>query len=158
VKFIYKVIASGFGTGFIPGAPGTYASLLAACLIYLFFYLTSSFHPGDASLLYILITLFFFFAGIISTRALQSEWGHDAPRFTIDEISGMFIAMILIDPIIENLIAALILFRFFDILKPFGIRLVEKIYGGWGVMLDDALAGIYSNLVLRTVLFFWIIG
>jgi phosphatidylglycerophosphatase A len=66
----------------------------------------------------------------------------------------MFITMLWIECTPLNLLAAFILFRFFDILKPFGIRLMEKVHGGWGVMLDDMLSGIYANLLLHVILFF----
>lgn len=154
MKPVHKLIASGFGTGFLPGAPGTFGSALAAGLIWLYWFSVSSFHYSDAQLLYILITLFFFFAGIISTNALQQEWGHDSSRFTVDEMAGMFITMIWVECTPQNLLAAFILFRFFDILKPFGIRLMEKVHGGWGVMLDDILSGIYANITLHVILFF----
>jgi phosphatidylglycerophosphatase A len=154
MKQIHRLIASGFGTGFLPAAPGTFGSALAAGIIWCYWSSVSSFHYSDAQLLYMLITLFFFFAGILSTHALQQDWGHDSPRFTVDEIAGMFITMLWIECTPLNLLAAFILFRFFDILKPFGIRLMEKVHGGWGVMLDDMLSGIYANLLLHVILFF----
>jgi phosphatidylglycerophosphatase A len=154
MKLLHKLIASGFGTGFLPGAPGTFASALAAALIWLYWFAAGSLHPADAKILYILISLFLFFAGVISTNALQTEWGHDSPKFTVDEMAGMFVSMIWIKCTFWNLFFAFILFRFFDILKPFGIRLLEKVRGGWGVMFDDLLSGIYANVLLNIILFF----
>ena len=66
----------------------------------------------------------------------------------------MFISMIWVECTPQNLLAAFILFRFFDILKPFGIRSMEKVHGGWGVMLDDILSGIYAGITLHVILFF----
>ena len=75
------------------------------------------------------------------------------PKVVIDEMIGVWIALLGFALTPFNLIAAFILFRFFDIAKPLGIRQLENIKGGWGVMLDDVLAGVYANVVLQL----WII-
>lgn len=102
-----------------------------------------------------LFIIIFFVIGIISIGNLQADWGHDSSRFTIDEIAGMLISLLFIPINWQNILAAFVLFRFFDILKPFGIRQLEKVHGGWGVMLDDVLAGIYANIILHIYLFYF---
>jgi phosphatidylglycerophosphatase A len=86
---------------------------------------------------------------------LEPEWGHDPQKIVIDEIIGFWIAMIAVPYTAWTLFAGFVLFRIFDIWKPLGIRKMEKFKGGWGVMLDDVLAGIYANIVLQVLIFFF---
>ena len=72
----------------------------------------------------------------------------------IDEVAGMAITLLFIPPTWQNIVAGFILFRFFDILKPLGIKRMEKMKNGWGIMLDDILAGIYSTIVLHLLIFY----
>jgi len=89
--------------------------------------------------------------GIISGDVVESVWGKDHGRVVIDEVAGMGIALLLIPLKWQYYIIAFILFRFFDIVKPLYIRRLEALPGGWGVMADDVLAGIYGNLVLQSI-------
>ena len=84
----------------------------------------------------------------------QPVWGHDPSRIVADEMIGLWIAMIAVPFSWLNLALAFGLFRLFDIWKPMGIRRMEKFPGGWGVMLDDVLAGLYSLAVMHIYLFF----
>ena len=77
-----------------------------------------------------------------------------ATGVVIDEVAGMCLSLLFIPIHLKTLLAGLVLFRLFDILKPFGIRRLEKLRGGWGVMLDDLLAGLYANLVVQGALAF----
>ncbi len=75
---------------------------------------------------------------------------NDSRHIVIDEFAGYLLSMIFLPPTIAYLVAGFLLFRFFDILKPLPIRKIEKIFpGGLGIMADDLLAGIYTNLVLQ---------
>jgi phosphatidylglycerophosphatase A len=67
----------------------------------------------------------------------------------IDEVAGMCISLLWIPATPLNIFIGLVLFRFFDILKPLFIRKLEALPGGWGVMFDDVLAGIYANIILQ---------
>lgn len=155
MKFYYKIIASGLGTGFSTIAPGTVGSVVACLLIWLFnFFIVLPY--AQQQMVYCVICAAVLIIGVISTNALENEWGHDSPRFTIDEMAGMFIAMIFVPFSPQNLLIAFVAFRFFDILKPFWIRSMEKIHGGWGVMLDDVLAGIYANVTVQ-VFISWLV-
>jgi phosphatidylglycerophosphatase A len=78
----------------------------------------------------------------------------DSRRIVIDEIAGFLLANFLSLPEINSTIAAFLLFRFFDIIKPFPAARAEKIQGGVGVILDDLIAGLYTFLILR-LLFLW---
>ncbi len=149
---ILRLVAAGFGTGYLPGARGTYASLLAVLLIWLYWHWALQLDYLQAHLLFTLLSLLLFFSGVLVARALQAEWGNDPPRFTLDELAGMFMSMVFVECKLLNLWMAFVLFRFFDILKPFGIRQMEKVHGGWGLMLDDLLAAIYANLLVRIII------
>jgi phosphatidylglycerophosphatase A len=77
----------------------------------------------------------------------------DDQRIVIDEIIGFLITMLWVPKFIRFVIIGFFLFRFFDILKPFPIRRLEKVFkGGFGVVLDDVVAGVYANIVLRLIL------
>ena len=72
----------------------------------------------------------------------------------IDEVAGMWVSVLFLPQNLWLLIAGFILFRFFDIVKPLYIRRMEAFKGGWGVMLDDVLAGVYANIILQVIVFF----
>jgi phosphatidylglycerophosphatase A len=153
MKTFYKIIASGFGSGFSPVAPGTAGSLVGVLLAWLFHLFFSEYDfPIYTAFFFIFCFLFISF-GIISTTNLEAEWGHDSPKFVIDEIAGMLISLMFVPFAWNAVLIAFVLFRFFDILKPFGIRSLENVHGGWGVMLDDLLAGAYANILLHVILF-----
>jgi phosphatidylglycerophosphatase A len=91
----------------------------------------------------------------ISSQA-ERYWGKkDDRRIVIDEIMGFLVTMLWVPMSIPSVIGGFILFRFFDILKPFPIRHLERVKSGFGVVLDDVLAGIYSNIILHFILRFW---
>ena len=73
----------------------------------------------------------------------------------IDEIVGIWISLAGIAPGVVTFIAAFIFFRLFDVLKPEPARSLERLPGGWGIMLDDVVAGIYANAATRALLFLW---
>lgn len=157
MKIVYKIIASGFGTGFSPIAPGTAGSSLG-CLLLVginFFFPQTDNNTFTFYIYHLSFIILFTILGIISVNSLQNEWGNDSPKFTIDEISGMLISVFLIPFTLQNIFIGFVLFRFFDILKPFGIRSLEKVHGGWGVMLDDILAGIFANIILHIYLLYF---
>jgi phosphatidylglycerophosphatase A len=101
----------------------------------------------------IVITFFIIAGGIITGNKVDAEWGKDSSKVVIDEVAGMAIALLFVPHKIAYAVIALILFRFFDIVKPLGIRALEKWPGGWGVMADDVLAGLYALIVIQVLLF-----
>jgi phosphatidylglycerophosphatase A len=80
---------------------------------------------------------------------MEQEWGKDPSKIVIDEVVGMWISLWYIPSGWEYFVLAFVLFRLFDIYKPFFIKKVELLKGGWGVMMDDVLAGIYTNVVIQ---------
>lgn len=136
-------MATGFGVGYSPIAPGTLGTLVAIPIYYL---LSEIPFP-----LYEITLTGFFFLGVWISANAESYFGkRDDQRIVIDEIVGFFITMLWIPKTIHFVIVGFFLFRFFDILKPFPIRRLEKrIKGGFGVVLDDVLAGVYANIILH---------
>ncbi|RHS47283.1 phosphatidylglycerophosphatase A [Tannerella sp. AF04-6] len=153
-KLFHIIIASGFGSGFSPFAPGTAGALVAVIIwTVLFYVIPFNILLVVTSLLIVLFTA----AGIWSADKLESEWGKDSSKVVVDEMVGVWIALLAV-PVgnVWYILFAFLLFRFFDIFKPLGIRKMEQLEGGIGVMADDILAGIYSFLLLMGVR--WLIG
>jgi len=148
VEKLALIICSGLGIGFAPKAPGTAGSLL----IVLFVALAS---PP----LWVIVALFFVvtIAGIFLTPFVERTHGKDPGLIVIDEWSGQLLALCLFVPGGNPWIilpAAFVLFRLLDIRKPLGIDNLQRLPGGWGVMLDDVLAGLYVNIMLHMYLIF----
>ena len=138
-KLFHIIIASGFGSGFSPFAPGTAGALVAVIIwTVLFYVIPFNILLVVTSLLIVLFTA----AGIWSADKLESEWGKDPSKVVVDEMVGVWIALLAV-PVgnVWYILFAFLLFRFFDIFKP---------------LADDILAGIYSFLLLMGVR--WLIG
>jgi len=144
----HKLIATSLGIGYIGKGAGTVAAV--ACSVCWYLAYRNGYQPIPSLLITIAITLI----GIWSSNVVAEIWGKDPARVVIDEVAGMCISLLFIPVSIKYVIAALVLFRFFDIAKPLFIRKLEKFPGGWGIMLDDVLAGIYANIVLQIILWF----
>lgn len=100
----------------------------------------------------IVLALAILFLGTWSSYKVESGWGHDSSKVVIDEVAGMMITLLWAPVNLKYALAGFILFRFFDILKPLGIKSAERLPGGWGVMADDVLAGVYAFALLRLVI------
>jgi len=139
----FLLLATGFGVGYSPIVPGTLGTLLAIPL-----YLVLSEIPSP---IYELTLMGFFFLSVwISERAEQFFGKKDDQRIVIDEMMGFFITLLWLEKTLLVIVIGFILFRFFDILKPFPIRHLEKRWrGGYGVVLDDVMAGIYANILIH---------
>ncbi|VAW56186.1 Phosphatidylglycerophosphatase A [hydrothermal vent metagenome] len=141
-------ISVGFGTGLMPKAPGTFGTLAAIPLY---------FAMSDLSLWsYLLITALVTVAGIYLCAYTSNALGvHDHGGIVIDEIAGYLITMIAVPFDWLWMIVGFLLFRFFDILKPWPISWIDKhVHGGLGIMLDDVLAGVFSLICLQAVIVF----
>lgn len=151
-----KVIATGLGTGLSPKAPGTVGSLLGIILLYIYNYLLNDMQLSFRTILLFNVLFLFLsiFIGIWSIGKVQKEWEHDASKIVIDEIAGIAITMLAIPFNWQYYLYGFIIFRFFDILKPLGIKKLDNMGGNWSVMLDDLLAGLYSLIVLHSIIYF----
>jgi phosphatidylglycerophosphatase A len=140
---LHKIIATGLGIGFLRKGSGTVAAALSAIVWYLMS--AGSNDPTVALLVTLVITAI----GVWSASEVEKYWGVDNNRVVIDEIAGMCISLVFVPVSIGTVVTAFVLFRFFDIAKPAYIRKAENLPGGWGVMADDVLAGIYTNIILQ---------
>ncbi len=148
MKYFFLLFATGFGVGYSPVAPGTLGTLIAI----LIYYFLSEIPP----LLYEITLIGFFFLSVwISDNAERLFGKKDDQRIVSDEIIGFLITMLWVPKTIRFIIIGFFLFRVFDILKPFPIRRLEKrLKGGFGVVLDDVAAGVYSNIILQIISYF----
>ena len=144
---ISKLVASCFGIGYVRGG-GTIAAALTAAAWYLTPLNTVDYTTG------LIVAVIVVFAGTWVASKTERDWGKDSSRVVIDEVAGMCVTLLFVPVKFWYVVAGLILFRFFDIVKPLLIRKTESLPGGWGVMADDVVAGIYSNLLLQLVLWF----
>lgn len=155
-SFLPILIGTGFGSGFSPFAPGTAGALLASIIwIALYFLLPFTILLWTTAALVILFT----FAGVWAADKLEPYWGEDPSRVVVDEMVGVWIPLLAVPDTDQwhwYVIGAFCLFRIFDIAKPLGIRRMESLRGGVGVMMDDILAGVYSFILLVGVR--WVIG
>jgi phosphatidylglycerophosphatase A len=137
-----ELVATVFGVGFCPKAPGTAGTALAMLLFWMI-------RPNlTYHLLFLVIILVL---GVFASQYTDKTWGtKDSNRIVVDEVAGYAVAILFLPMTWYFLLAAFFLFRVFDIVKPFPIAWVEQILpGGLGVMMDDIAAGIYTNLCLQ---------
>lgn len=123
-------------TGYLPLAPGTWASVLTCIILY---FLPSFDHPA----VIVLLALLAVFA-IERVRGEEADPGY----IVIDEMIGVLVATAGHDLTLWNIVKAFILFRAFDILKPYPIKKLERLPGAYGIIADDVLAGVYASMVL----------
>lgn len=133
-------IATGAYVGYLPPAPGTLGSLLGLLLLW-------PLKPGTVQ---VLVTLFLIGVGIVvADRAARVIGGQDPPAIVIDEIAGIAVATLLLPPQVQERVVAFVIFRLFDVIKPFPARQAERLPGGFGIVGDDLIAGLYTNLLVR---------
>ncbi|MFW6251880.1 MAG: phosphatidylglycerophosphatase A [Halanaerobium sp.] len=142
LKKINHILASGFYSGHLPAAPGTWGSLLMVLLVFFFpilnnFYLISALAVGGVA---------------VSNFEEQQTGIKDDSKIVIDEMAGQLLTFYTIKTSIPVLVGGFILFRIFDITKPWLIDRVQELPSGWGVMLDDILAGLTSLIILKIII------
>jgi len=148
-------VATFFGAGFGKPGPGTWGSV-AAVLLWAAF--AQFFHPTPQTLLLVLLAgiAFTLFFGIPAATIVARESGRHDPQFVvIDEVAGQWIALLFSPADWRHALIALLLFRLFDITKPFPARQLERLPAGWGIVFDDVAAGLYA-LGVASLLRIWI--
>lgn len=146
MKVASRILATFFGLGLFPAAPGTAASA-AAVLAYRF---VLHGWPWPA---YTLALVGLFLSGAAASSRYAGELGRPDPgRVVVDEVCGQLLALTLLPPEWLPLLLSFAAFRFFDIIKPGPIRSLEKLPSGWGIMADDAAAGLAAAVAVRLVL------
>jgi len=141
--FFEKTIATALGIGYINNGKGAGTIAAAVCCL-VWYYVSNGLFAWQ--LLWVAIVCI---AGCFTAGVVEKQWGKDNSKVVIDEVAGMMIALLAVPVKVQYVIIGLILFRFFDMVKPLGIRRLEKLPAGWGVMADDVLAGLYANILLQ---------
>ncbi len=153
-KINWSVLAgSAFYIGFLPKFPGTWGSLAALPLIYL---ASVHIHPLFGPLLLVVL---FSAITLLATPGIEQELGPDPAECITDEFAGQAIVFLFI-PIYTSweynllvFVSGFLLFRIIDIFKPLGIGAIQNTEGGWGILLDDIVAGMYAQMCLLFVIF-----
>ena len=146
MKSLSKIISTVFGIGYFPFAPGTLTSLVCVFLYKYVLYKVDWFY-------YLTILVLLFVIGAWASKMQAAQMKIEDPRcIVIDEAMGQLVAFFLLRPDWILLGLGFILFRALDILKPFVIRKAEKIPGGWGIMMDDVIAGLIASIFLNLYL------
>lgn len=144
------VLVGSFGfTGFFPVAPATFASAVVTPLLAIV-YTKMPHWPAQLGLCAVLLGI-----GVWSSGRLERLYGKDPSAAVIDEVLGMAIALAGVPLSGFTLVVAFALFRVLDVLKVPPGRALERLPGGWGIMMDDACAGLYAAVTLRLMLFVW---
>ena len=145
---IHRLISTVLGIGYVRKGGGTVAAVV--CCLAWYFAWRSGYKPFWLPLV---ITLALLLLGVYTAGKMEQDWGKDSFRIVIDEVVGMCLTLLFVPVRWPYLLVGLLLFRFFDIAKPLYIRRMEQLDGGWGVMMDDVLAGVYANLLLQLAIF-----
>jgi phosphatidylglycerophosphatase A len=139
-------LSTWFGTGLLPVAPGTFATIATAPLI-LGLNILGIWY---SVLAVVSISVVAVWVSDVSEDLLHRK---DPPEVVIDEVAGFLVTMFLLPHTWLALAVGFVLFRFFDIIKPYPAKKVERFRGGFGIVMDDLLAGFYANLCVRIILF-----
>jgi phosphatidylglycerophosphatase A len=142
-RFVISMLSSFFYTGYFPFAPATFASLVWLA-VYLFV-------PGGGWLVHPIVVVCTVPVAIYLSHAAEKYWGTDAHRIVIDEFVGMQVTLLAIEPSLLMGGIGFVLFRIFDILKPFPAGRAQRLHGGLGVVADDVAAGVYGRLILLAI-------
>jgi phosphatidylglycerophosphatase A len=154
VNGVKRFLGTGFYSGLIPKAPGTAGSFVALLIIF----------GIIQAQVFELLLVFMILSSLITLWVgsyFEEEFGEDPGSLVSDEWAGQaltFFAISFSDSMMTNiwlLLAGFILFRFFDILKPLGIKRLQNLEGSWGILSDDLLAGLYALICLKTLIFVW---
>ena len=147
LSFIEKLLGSGFYTGYIPIASGTFGTLAA-----LFIYLIPGFENP-----YIIIPalIIFFIYGVYVGNKFEKVYGKDPSECTIDEVVATWISYLLLPKTAGIIIITFFLWRALDIFKPYPARKLENLNGGLGIMIDDVVSGFYTLIIMHLVVYFF---
>lgn len=146
MRHLITFLATGCYIGKFPFAPGT-AGTVMGVLLYLLI------KPLPPVLYVVTVVAFIFMAAWVSTKAQDIMGEQDPQEVVIDEVAGFLVTMAFHRPDIWMLLGGFVIFRVFDIVKPFPIRWIERHFlSGWGIVLDDVAAGVYANVAL------WLVG
>lgn len=141
---LIRTLSTFFYLGYFPFIPGTFASLAGVILF---------FSLGGRLILELSLTLILLLLGFFVSGRAEKVFGKiDSPHVVIDEVAGIFIALIFLPYDLKVYLSSFILFRLLDTFKPYPAARIQKLKGGAGVMGDDIIAGLYTNIILQVVL------
>ena len=144
LSWVAWLTGTGLGSGFFPVAPATAGSLVALAIYY------AAPFDGTSPALFFLAGAGFF-VGVWATGSLVTDDDPDPKRAVWDEFVGVWATCLLLPKTLPWIVAAFVCFRLLDIVKPWPIRRLEELPGGWGIMSDDLLAGVYGAVLLNGV-------
>ena len=142
---ISEWIATCFKVGYLPFAPGTWGSVFSILLWWVILKDLNTYIFGAIIIIFLLIGI------VVSNIIIDQSGDHDPSYIIIDELVGQWLALFLIPDGFFNIAISFILFRFFDIIKPWPIRLIEKLPKGLGVMSDDLTAGLITLVLIQVI-------
>jgi phosphatidylglycerophosphatase A len=143
IDFAVKTLSTFFYLGYLPLVPGTFASLAG---VFIFFLINGS------TPLHIILILFLTILGfVVSSKAERIFNKKDAKYIVIDEVSGMLLALLFMPVNFKVVIIGFFLFRILDTFKPYPADRIQELKGSLGVMGDDIVAGLYTNIILQVV-------
>ncbi len=141
LNFVDKLLGSGFYTGYIPFASGTFGSLAGLLLYYI---------PGfEKPFIIIPAIILFSLYGIYAGTQFEKVYGKDPSECTIDEVVGMWISLLFLPKILWVSLVVFLIWRLFDIIKPYPARGLERLKGGVGIMIDDIISSFYVLLLVH---------
>ena len=140
---IARLIASTFYSGLSPIAPGTVGAAITIAILW-FLPPISSWILGGAAVVMFLV-------GVWAAKLAEQSWGHDAGKINWDETVGMLLTILFLPKTMLIYGVAFVVCRVLDVIKPYPANVSQKLPHGWGVMIDDVIAGIYGNLLLQIV-------
>ena len=139
-----RLFGSALFTGYVPLASGTVGSALAVALYFI---------PGfEGPYIIMPAMVLAFLAGVKAGDVMEACYGHDPAEVTIDEVVGMWLALFLLPKSLFVAAVAFVLFRAFDIFKPFPAKMFDRQSGGFGIMMDDVVAGFYANIATHALI------
>jgi phosphatidylglycerophosphatase A len=144
IPWFVKAFASGLFSGYSPIASGTVGSAVALAFYFI---------PGfEQPFVIIPVGFFAFLFGVQAAHRMEARLGHDPAEVTIDEMVGMWLSLLLLPKSLPIALSAFLIFRVLDIVKPFPARKFDNVRGGIGIMMDDIVAGAYTNLLIHFAL------
>lgn len=152
MKMIHEFIATGFFSGYFNFAPGTAGTWVALCIL-VFTKFIFDFSNLEVGIFY---SILFSCLTLISAGQFAKEINEDDPASVVmDEFAGMAFAFIFTGPSVASIVLSFVLFRLFDILKPFPINKLQEIPGALGILVDDLLAGLYAGFLIIIFSYFF---
>jgi phosphatidylglycerophosphatase A len=136
-------VATAFGVGFVPFAPGTFGSL-AGLVVF------AAVRATGTPMVELAAIVVVFLAGAWAATSAERHFGHiDPGPVVIDEVLGMLVTLALIPVSVTGAVVGFVLFRLFDVVKPPPCNTLEALHGGWGIMSDDLMAAVYAHVCVR---------